>query len=108
MAAGIGAGGVVMAPFIGYMLSRFDWRAAYLSMAILIVAVAAVAFVAQLVFTYLVYWKAYLEKRGQNEGAGARPALLEASKTKTGWSKGYYQGVVLLATNALVALLLAP
>jgi sugar phosphate permease len=38
MAAGIGAGGVVMAPFIGYMLSRFDWRAAYLSMAILIVA----------------------------------------------------------------------
>ncbi len=40
MAAGIGAGGVVMAPFIGYMLSHFDWRAAYLSMAILIVAVA--------------------------------------------------------------------
>ena len=39
MAAGIGAGGVVMAPFVGYMLSRFDWRAAYLSMAVLVVAV---------------------------------------------------------------------
>ncbi len=40
MGAGIGAGGVVMAPFIGYMLARFDWRAAYVSMAILILAVA--------------------------------------------------------------------
>ena len=40
MAAGIGAGGVVMAPFVGYMLSHFDWRAAYLSMGILIAAVA--------------------------------------------------------------------
>jgi len=39
MAAGIGAGGVVMAPFVGFVLSRFDWRAAYLSMAILVVAV---------------------------------------------------------------------
>jgi len=39
MAAGIGAGGVVMAPFVGFMLSRFDWRAAYLSMAVLVVAV---------------------------------------------------------------------
>ena len=40
MAGGIGAGGVVMAPFVGYMLSHFDWRAAYLSMGILIAAVA--------------------------------------------------------------------
>ena len=39
MAAGIGAGGVVMAPFVGFMLTRFDWRTAYLSMAILVVAV---------------------------------------------------------------------
>jgi sugar phosphate permease len=39
MAAGIGAGGVVMAPFVSFMLARFDWRTAYLSMAILIVAV---------------------------------------------------------------------
>jgi MFS family permease len=39
MAAGIGAGGVVMAPFVGLMLSRFDWRTAYLSMAVLVVAV---------------------------------------------------------------------
>ena len=38
MAGGIGAGGVVMAPFVGYMLSHFDWRAAYLSMGILIIA----------------------------------------------------------------------
>ena len=30
MAAGIGAGGVVMAPFVGFMLTRFDWRTAYL------------------------------------------------------------------------------
>ena len=40
MAGGIGAGGVVMAPFVGYMLSHFDWRAAYLAMGILIMAVA--------------------------------------------------------------------
>ncbi|MBN1856811.1 MAG: MFS transporter [Dehalococcoidia bacterium] len=39
MAAGIGAGGVFMAPFVGYILSQYDWRAAYFSMAILIVAV---------------------------------------------------------------------
>ena len=39
MAGGIGAGGVVMAPFVGYMLSAFDWRAAYLSMGILIMAI---------------------------------------------------------------------
>ncbi len=39
MAAGIGAGGVIMAPFVGFMLSHFDWRTAYLSMGILIVVV---------------------------------------------------------------------
>lgn len=39
MAAGIGAGGVVMAPFVGFILARFDWRMAYLSMAVLVVAV---------------------------------------------------------------------
>jgi len=38
MAAGIGAGGVVVAPFIGYILSHFDWRTAYLSLAVLVVA----------------------------------------------------------------------
>ena len=40
MAAGVGAGGVVMAPFIGYMLSHYDWRDAYLSLAIVVTAVA--------------------------------------------------------------------
>ncbi len=40
MAAGIGAGGVVMAPVVGFVLEHFDWRAAYLSMGILIMAVA--------------------------------------------------------------------
>jgi len=39
MSAGIGAGGVVMAPFIGYMLSHYDWRAAYLSLAVILTAV---------------------------------------------------------------------
>ena len=39
MSAGIGAGGVVMAPFIGYMLSHYDWRAAYVSLAVILVAV---------------------------------------------------------------------
>ncbi|MFC2009246.1 MFS transporter [Chloroflexota bacterium] len=39
MSAGIGAGGVVMAPFIGYVLSHYDWRAAYLSLAVAVVAV---------------------------------------------------------------------
>ena len=39
MSAGIGAGGVVMAPFIGYMLSHYDWRAAYLSLGVVVVAV---------------------------------------------------------------------
>jgi sugar phosphate permease len=39
MSAGIGAGGMIMAPLMGYVLSRHDWRTGYLSMAILIVAV---------------------------------------------------------------------
>jgi len=39
MAAGVGAGGVVMAPFIGYMLSHYDWQQAYLSLAVVLVAV---------------------------------------------------------------------
>ncbi len=39
MAAGIGAGGVVMAPFVGFILAQFDWRMAYLSMAVLVVAI---------------------------------------------------------------------
>lgn len=39
MAAGVGAGGVVMAPFIGYMLSQHDWQQAYLSLAVVLVAV---------------------------------------------------------------------
>jgi len=39
MSAGIGAGGIVVAPFIGYMLSHYDWRAAYLSLGVILVAV---------------------------------------------------------------------
>jgi len=39
MSAGIGAGGVVMAPFIGYMLTHYDWRAAYMSLAVLLTGV---------------------------------------------------------------------
>lgn len=39
MAAGIGAGGVVVAPFAGFMLSHFDWRTAYLSLGILAMVV---------------------------------------------------------------------
>ncbi|MBN1856812.1 MAG: MFS transporter [Dehalococcoidia bacterium] len=39
MSAGIGAGGVVVAPFIGYMLSHYDWRMAYLSLGVLIMAI---------------------------------------------------------------------
>jgi len=39
MSSGIGAGGVVVAPFIGYMLTHYDWRAAYLSLAIMLTAV---------------------------------------------------------------------
>ena len=39
MAAGIGAGGVVVAPFAGYILSHFDWRTAYLSLGILAMVV---------------------------------------------------------------------
>ena len=38
MSAGIGAGGVAVAPFIGYMLSHYDWRMAYLSLGVLIMA----------------------------------------------------------------------
>ncbi len=34
--AGIGAGGVVMAPIVGYMLESYDWHAAYLVMAIIV------------------------------------------------------------------------
>ena len=39
MSAGIGAVGVVVAPFIGYMLSQYDWRIAYLSLGVILVAV---------------------------------------------------------------------
>jgi len=39
MAAGIGAGGPVMAPFIGYMLSDYDWRMSYLSLAVVLIVV---------------------------------------------------------------------
>lgn len=34
--AGIGAGGVVMAPIVGYLLEAYDWRAAYLAMAFIV------------------------------------------------------------------------
>ncbi len=34
--AGIGAGGVVMAPIVGYVLEAFDWRTAYFAMAVII------------------------------------------------------------------------
>ncbi len=34
--AGIGAGGVVMAPIVGYMLESYDWHAAYLAMAVIV------------------------------------------------------------------------
>ncbi|MBN1856809.1 MAG: MFS transporter [Dehalococcoidia bacterium] len=40
MAAGVGAGGIVMAPFTGYMLSHYDWRLAYLSLAVVLAVVA--------------------------------------------------------------------
>jgi len=39
MAAGIGAGGIVVAPFIGFMLSNYGWRAAYLSLGVILVAI---------------------------------------------------------------------
>ena len=39
MAAGIGAGGPVMAPVVGYMLSNYDWRMAYLSLAVILIVV---------------------------------------------------------------------
>ena len=34
--AGIGAGGFIMAPIVGYLLGAFDWRTAYLSMAVIV------------------------------------------------------------------------
>ena len=40
MAAGMGAGGLVMAPLVAHLLDTFDWRATYLAMAIVIWAVA--------------------------------------------------------------------
>lgn len=39
MSAGMGAGGVVMAPVVAHLLVTFDWRTAYLSMGIIIGAV---------------------------------------------------------------------
>jgi len=39
MSAGIGAGGFVMAPIVGYVITAFGWRAAYLTMALIIWAV---------------------------------------------------------------------
>ncbi len=72
---------------------------------LLIVVVAAVAFVVQLIFTYIVYWKAYSEKRGQDAGTW-KPELVDKQERKTGWTRGYYQGVVLLVTNAMMAVLI--
>jgi MFS family permease len=40
LAAGMGAGGLVMAPVVAHLLETFDWRTAYLAMAIIICAVA--------------------------------------------------------------------
>ncbi len=40
MAAGMGTGGLVMAPIVAHLLESFDWRATYLSMAIMIWVVA--------------------------------------------------------------------
>ena len=40
MSAGIGAGGFVMAPVVGYIITEFGWRAAYFSMAVIIWAVS--------------------------------------------------------------------
>jgi MFS family permease len=34
--AGIGAGGFIMAPVVGYLLGAFDWRTAYLAMAVIV------------------------------------------------------------------------
>lgn len=39
MSAGMGAGGVVMAPIVAHLIVTFDWRTAYLAMAALIAAV---------------------------------------------------------------------
>ncbi len=39
MSAGMGAGGVVMAPVVAHLLVAFDWRTAYLAMGIIICAV---------------------------------------------------------------------
>ena len=36
MAAGIGGGGFVMAPVVGYLITEFGWRTAYFSMAVII------------------------------------------------------------------------
>jgi MFS family permease len=36
MSAGIGAGGFVMAPLVGHLITEFGWRTAYLSMAVII------------------------------------------------------------------------
>lgn len=38
MAAGMGAGGLVMAPVVAHLLAGFGWRTAYLTMALIIVA----------------------------------------------------------------------
>jgi len=40
MSAGMGAGGLVMAPVVAHLIETFDWRTAYLSMAVIICAVA--------------------------------------------------------------------
>jgi MFS family permease len=45
-AAGIGTGGVIMAPIVGYLLQAYDWRTAYFAMAIIVwVAIIPLALV---------------------------------------------------------------
>jgi len=44
-AAGIGTGGVVMAPIVGHLLQAYDWRTAYLAMAFIVwIAIIPLAF----------------------------------------------------------------
>lgn len=78
--AGIGAGGFIMAPIVGYLLDSFGWRTGYLAMAIIIwVAIVPLA---------LLLVRTRPEDMGLNPDGAAAAAHQPDAGSATGTSKG--------------------
>jgi len=71
MAAGMGVGGLIMAPLVAHLLQGFGWRAAYFTMAVIIWAVT--------VPLALVVVRTRPSDRGLNPDGDPEPAALDAN-----------------------------